>query len=423
MRRNRVFIICILCVFALGLLCHGALAEDKEPIKVGFLTPLTGWAAGTGADMVNGFKMYWDEVGYKVGDRKIEVIVEDGRGLPETNITKFRKLITHDKCVVVVGLVTSPSGLAVSDVADQLKAPLVITSSAPDDLTQRRLRKWAVRISWTGSQPSFPFGKYVAEKLGYKKVACIGIDFQFGYDTVGGFQKTFEEAGGQIIQKQWFPTTTVDFGPYIARIRRDADALFANTGGASALKLPRQFREAGFKMPLIGTGTTSDEFILQTQGDEILGYISPLQYSAALDIPANRKFQEKYQPKYNKVGSYYAAHGYDGAMWVEKAIKMVNGDVSDNERFLAALKKVELPNSTRGPLKLDEYGNPIQNIYIRKVEKIENYTLDFMKKGPLKWNIVIDTYPNVSQFWTYDPKEYMSQPVYSPKYPPCKYCE
>ena len=421
--RKCIFVSFITGVFVLGILFSGALAADKGPIKVGFLTPLTGWAAGTGIDMVNGFKMYWEEIGYKVAGRKIEVIVEDGRGLPEANITKFRKLITHDKCAVVVGLVTSPSGLAVSDVADQLKAPIVITSSAPDDLTQRRLRKWAVRISWTGSQPSFPFGEYVYKKLGYKKVASIGLDFQFGYDTVGGFQKTFEAAGGQIIQKQWFPPPTVDFGPYIARIRRDADALFANLGGTAALKFPRQFRDAGFKMPMIGTGTTSDEFILQAQGDEILGYISPLQYSAALDIPANREFQKKYQPKFNKMGSYYAAHGYDGAMWVEKAIKAVNGDVSDSERFLTALKKVELPNSTRGPLKLDEYGNPIQNIYIRKVEKIENFKLDFMKKGPLKWNVVIDTYPAVSQFWNYDPKKYMSQPVYSPKYPPCKHCK
>ena len=87
--------------------------------------------------------------------------------------------------------------------------------------------------------------------------------------------------------------------------------------------------------------------------------------------------------------------------------------VSNNEAFLAALRKVEIPDAPRGPIKLDAYDNPIQNIYVRKVEK---------KNGEL-WNTVIHTFPAVSQFWKYAPEEFIKQPVYSRDFPPCQYCQ
>ena len=93
-----------------------------------------------------------------------------------------------------------------------------------------------------------------------------------------------------------------------------------------------------------------------------------------------------------------------------EAIKAINGDVENRGKLLEALKKVEPQDVPRGPMKLDSYGNPIQNIYIRKVEKVG---------GELQ-NTVIHTYPNISQFWKYKPEEFLKQPVYSREYPPLK---
>ena len=76
--------------------------------------------------------------------------------------------------------------------------------------------------------------------------------------------------------------------------------------------------------------------------------------------------------------------------------------------MLAALKQVELKDLPRGPMKLDHYGNPVQNIYVRKVEKVG---------GELR-NTVIHTFPNVSQFWKYKPEEYMQKPFYGREYSP-----
>ena len=104
---------------------------------------------------------------------------------------------------------------------------------------------------------------------------------------------------------------------------------------------------------------------------------------------------------------------YTGADWITRAIKAVNGDVEDKEKLMQALRAVEIPNSPRGPLKLDKYGHDIQNMYVRRVDKVNNQYQ----------NTVVETYPSVSQFWKYDPETYLKSPVYNRDNPPCKHCE
>jgi branched-chain amino acid transport system substrate-binding protein len=387
---------------------------QKGPIRIGFLAPMTGGAAQIGKDMTNGLAMWLEENGNQIAGRKVEVIVEDTQGQPNVALTKLRKLVESDKVHVLAGGLFAHVGYALAPKVDEYKVPMLYPVMAADDLTQRKPVKWVVRNGWTSSQPNHPFGEYVAKTLGYKKVVSIAIDYAFGWEQVGGFQKTFEENGGQIVQKLWPPLNTTDFAPYLSQIRRDADAVFALMVAQSALRFPKQYENAGLKakLPLLGGGTTFDEFVLPSLGDEAIGGVSALIYSAAIDSPANKKFVTQYRKKYDKVPSYYSEVCYTTGRWLNEAAKTVGGEVENRERFLEALRKVEIPDAPRGPVKLDSHGNPIQNIYIRKVEK---------KNGEL-WNTVIQTYSNVSQFYKYKPEEFLKQPVYDRNYPPCKHC-
>jgi branched-chain amino acid transport system substrate-binding protein len=405
----------LVALVAIAVLATGtAWAQSKEPIKIGFLAPMTGGAAQIGKDMVNGLTMWLEENGKQIAGRKVEVIVEDTQGQPNIALTKLAKLVENDRVQVLAGGLFAHVGYALAPKVDQLQVPMLYPVMAADDLTQRKPSKWVVRNGWTSSQPSHPFGEYVAKTLGYKRVVAIGIDYAFGWEVIGGFQKTFEENGGQVIQKLWAPLNTADFAPYLSQIRRDADAVFALMVSISALRFPKQYQDAGLKarLPLIGGGTTFDEFVLPSLGDEAIGGVSPLIYSAALDTPVNRRFVKDYRAKYGKVPSYYSETCYTTGRWINEAAKMVGGNVEDREKFLAALRKVEIPDAPRGPIKLDSHGNPIQNIYVRKVEK---------KDGEL-WNTVIQTFPAVSQFGKYKPEEFLKQPVYDRNFPACKHC-
>jgi len=217
------------------------------------------------------------------------------------------------------------------------------------------------------------------------------------------------------VQKLWVPLGAMDLSPYIARLKRDADAVFTMVAGASTIQFFKQYQDAGLtgKIPLIGGGPAVDEALLPQMGDEALGVMTPLIYSAALDTPANRKFVKDYRAKFGKVPSYFSETNYTSGRWIAEAVKAVEGKVEDREAFLAALKKVSIPDALRGPVKLDASGNPIQNVYFRKVER--------NKDGELQ-NTVIVTINAVSQFWKYTPEEFLKQPLYTRDVPPCKAC-
>jgi branched-chain amino acid transport system substrate-binding protein len=199
MRKQSVgVIVSVLVLLACG--GPGVGWAQQGPMKIGVITPMTGAAAAVGKDMVNGLSLYLEQNGQQLADRKVQVIVEDSQGKPDVALTKLRKLVENDKVQVLIGEVFAHIGYAMAPRVDEYQVPMLYPVIAADDLTQRKPAKWVVRTGWTSSQPSHPFGEWVYKTLGYKRVAVIAIDYAFGWEVVGGFQKSFEEAGGQIIQ-------------------------------------------------------------------------------------------------------------------------------------------------------------------------------------------------------------------------------
>jgi branched-chain amino acid transport system substrate-binding protein len=138
-------------------------------------------------------------------------------------------------------------------------------------------------------------------------------------------------------------------------------------------------------------------------GDEATGVVTALHYSGALDTPANRKFAAAYRSRFNRVPSYYSESMYTGGKWLLAAIEALDGKVEDRNVLLEAIRKASPADLPRGPVTIDDYGNPVENIYVRRVDRVN---------GALQ-NTVIATLPAVSQFWKYNPAEYLKQPLYS----------
>jgi branched-chain amino acid transport system substrate-binding protein len=185
-----------------------------------------------------------------------------------------------------------------------------------------------------------------------------------------------------------------------------------------SLQFPKQLAAAGNKKPVLGGGTSYDEFVLPAMGDEVLGHVSALQYSAALDTPRNAEFVKKYRAKYGKVPSYYSETNYTTALMIHEVLKRNNGKWPGGPEFIKQLSAMKF-DTLRGPVSFDDLRNPVQNIYIKKIEKKKMFGYD---KEEL-WNTVIKTYPNVSQFGQFNKAEFLQQPVYSRDFPPCKFCE
>ena len=404
-------------VFAAALMMTSNAGADE--LHIGFIAPMTGIFAQVGKDMVDGFQLYLTEHGNKLGGMDVKVIFEDDQAKPDLGVTKAKKLILSDKVDMFIGGVLASSGYALAPVSTEMKTVYIPSIPAADDLTQRQADKYPylIRTGWTSSQPNHPLGQWACEQ-GYKKIAAVSADYAFGYEQVGGFQKAFEDCGGKIIQKIWPPLGTKDFGPFIPTIKADADAVFSLMVGPMALQFPKQLRASGYKKPIIGGGTSYDEFDLPFMGDEVVGDVSSLQYSAALTTPKNEAFVKAYRAKYGKVPSYFSESNYTTAQLIDETIKKLNSKFAGAEQFVKTMAALTV-DAPRGPVSFDDMRNPIQNIYIKKVEKKKMFGND---KDEL-WNTVIKTYPNVSQFWIYSKDKFLAQPVYSRDYPPCQYCE
>ncbi|HEX3177516.1 MAG TPA: ABC transporter substrate-binding protein [Methylomirabilota bacterium] len=394
------------------LLLVPSTAPAADPIRVGYLGPLTGIFAAAGKDMLEGLKMAFEQASWEAAGRKIELIEEDDEGNPATAQAKYRKLVAQDRIHVLDGVLLINIGYALVPNIERDRLPSLFLTT-PDEITKRKPARYVIRSNFAASQPMHALGEYAARTLRYKRVAAIAMDNGFGHEGVGGFQRVFEDLGGRVVQKTWVPLNAMDFAPYLTQIPRDVDAVVQVFVAGQAVRFAKQYGESALrgKVPLIGTGVFTDESSLRGMGDEVLGHVGALIWAPTLDNAANRAFMTLAESRLRRTPSYFHAVMYSSGRWIIEAAKALGGNVDDREALLAALRKAsDTTPDPRGPIKLDEYNNPTQNVYIVKVEKVN---------GRLQ-NTVVHTYPMVSQFWTYKADEFLRSPPYDRTYPPVK---
>jgi branched-chain amino acid transport system substrate-binding protein len=389
-----------------------AAPAQAGPIRVGFLTIKTGPLASGGLQMEQGLTVFFKERNNMLAGRPIELHTADTGGNPAQARTKTQELVERLNVAVLIGPLAAFEALAIDDYVRSSRTPILSVAGA-EDMTQRRPSPWFVRPSSTSAQPSHPMADYAAKELKYKRVATIGDDFAFGHESVAGFHRVFEDNGGKVVQKLWTPLNAPDYGTYISQLKGDLDAVFTAHAGSNGFKFIRQLREYGNKVQILGGFTPVDESLLQQMGEDALGAMTGCWYSAELDFPVNKRFVEAIRRDYKVDPGVYAAETYLCGEVLDHAVKSINGKVEDKDTFIKALKEAKVPDTLRGPVRFDEFGNVVGNIYIRKVE---------MKNGKYV-NAVIKTYPDVSQFWTYNKDEFLKNPVYSRDFPPAKNLE
>jgi branched-chain amino acid transport system substrate-binding protein len=371
-------------------------------MKIGFLTVKTGPLASGGIQMEQGLTLYLKERNNMLAGRPVQLFTGDSAGAPAMARTKMQEFLERENIACLIGPLATAEALAIDDYIRDKQIP-TLSVAAAEDMTQRKANPWFVRATSSSAQCSYPMGDYAARELKYKRAAMIADDIAYGYELNAGFQRAFEDAGGKVVQKLWPPLVSLDYGTYIAQLKQDVDVLFIGFAGSNGFKFFKQYKEYGGKTPILGGMTAIDESLLQQMGDDAIGIISTCWYSAQLDNPENKKFVEGMNRDYKVDPGFYAAATYTNGAVLEAALKKVDGKIEDKNALEAALRASDKVSTCRGPVSFDKYGNVVGNIYIRKVEK----------KGGKLVNTVIKTYPNVSQFWTYDPDEFLKHPVYN----------
>ncbi len=358
----------------------GGQAFAQETVKVGLILPMTGPFASTGRQIEAAVKLYMAENGTTVAGKTIDVILKDDTNVADTTKRLAQELIVNDGVKVIAGFGLTPLALAAAPIATQAKVPEIVMAAGTSIITERS--PFIVRTSFTVAQKASVIGQW-AGKNGIGKVYTVVTDYAPGHDAEKVFKEFFTKTGGQIVGEARVPIASPDFAPFLQRAA-DAkpDAIFVFVPSGVGAIFTKQFLERGLDksgIKLIATGDLPDDDILSGFGDSALGLISAGHYSAAHPsaknkayVAAFKKANPNMQPNFMSVG------GYDGMHVIYEALKKTNGN-ADGETLLAAMKGLSF-ESPRGPVTIDpETRDIVQNIYLRKVEKVDGtlYNVDF----------------------------------------------
>ncbi len=378
-----------LASIALAGLCGPSRAQDT--VKVGLILPMTGPFTSTGKQIVAAVKLYMQEHGSTVAGKKVEIVLKDDTGNAEMTKRLAQELIVGEKVHFLAGFGLTPLALAVAPLATEAKVPQVIMAAGTSIITERS--PFIVRTSFTVPQSAVIIADW-AIKNGIQNVATLVTDYAPGHDAEKAFKDRFMASGGKLVAELRVPLQNPDFAPFLQRAADSKpDALYVFTPSGPGAILMKQFVERGLDksgIRLIGTGDVPDDDILAGFGDATIGMITAHFYSAVHPSAKNKKYVAAFKkanpgmrPNYMSVG------GYDGMHAIYEALKKTGGK-TDGAALVNAMKGLKW-ESPRGPISIDpDTRDIIQNIYIRKVEKIDGelYNVEFATfeavKDPVK---------------------------------------
>src|ERR1700683_5054734 len=335
---------------------------QAAPFKLGLLTVKTGPLAQGGIQMEQGVLTYLKEKDYTIGGRKVDFVSADTGGNPAGAKTKAQELVERDNVDVILGPLAAFELYAINDYIKEKKMP-TLSLAAADDLTQRKPNPYLLRASATSSQAMHPMGHYAATELKLKRVFCVTEDFAFGYEQMGGSQAAFRKDGGCVVNKLCPPLVTPDYTPYVAQIA-DCDGVCQGFAGSNPLRFMKAYASAGLKYPVVTGETGGDDALLKSYGEEAIGLVGCCPYTIDLATDGNQRFVDGMLKNYDTVPGQYAALLYVNCQVVDAAL---NGDASDKDKMMTALRAVSLTDTPRGALKFDHLGNVVGTFYIRRI--------------------------------------------------------
>lgn len=371
--------------------------EMVEPIKVGVLAPLSGAFAGLGEDNVWGVKRAFEEVDYMVAGRPVELFIEDTQIDPDVAIEKARALVNRDDVDVIIGPLSGGTSLAVKEASKEWPDVTVLPGGAANLITMIDIAPNVYRNSFAGGQPLYALAEWAIEN-GITRVATVGEDYSFPYDQIGGFAYVFCKLGGKIPNAYWTPIGTADYSSIIADLDPDkVDAVLVAYGGTDAVNFVKQMDEFGLldKIKFLGGSSFGDASVLSEVGELMDQTVGGSLYSGDLTHKEFVDFEAAFQEDNGRPSTLFAENFYVAARWVILATEAMDGNIEDQDAWRAKLEGIEFM-APRGPVKFDEYHNVTGDMYLNLVEEVDG-----------QWrNTMLETIPDVGQYWTFDPDEF-----------------
>ncbi len=312
---------------------------QTDKIKIGHLTPLTGFLGALGAYAVLGMRMAEAEINAAGGimGRQIEVMSEDSVN-PATAATKAQRMLEQDGALVLMGEANSASALTIMQAAARNKRLFMQTGARSDSLRGKSCNKYTFHMDIPNTVQVNAVGKALVRDnmVKDKKFFTLTADYIFGHDLLGAAKRFFAANQGNLIGDELIATDVTDFSPYLLKIRQaKPDIVCSNLAGNQVTTLIKQYAEFGLPFPIVGFNlNTADAW---AAGDGNLAGTWPTVWYHTLDLPNSKTFVENFIKKNGKPPENHAWIEYVALKTIAQAMNETKS--TDTDPLIAYLEK------------------------------------------------------------------------------------
>ena len=327
-------------VATLGALGFPAISRGQaETVRIGHLTPLTGFLGPLGEYAVMGVNLAVEEINASGGvmGRKIELIAEDSVN-PQTASTKAARLIERDKVVAIIGEISSASGLAIAQVAQRNRTLFFNTGCNSDELRGKSCNRFMFHTEAANTMYVYAAGQALLRDgmVKGKKWYSLTADYAFGHDLLKAAKRFMLANGSEFAADELVPTDAADFSAYLLKIRNaKPDLVVSNLAGAQITNFMKQYMEYGLPYPVAGFGF--DTAVAWGAGKGNVTGIWPLVWDSQVKTASAQKFTDAFTKKYGKPPENQAWGDYMSTKHVAQAMNELK--TTDSTKLVEHLEK------------------------------------------------------------------------------------
>jgi branched-chain amino acid transport system substrate-binding protein len=371
-------------------------ARAAEPVKIGFITSLSGPAGIIGKHMKDSVELALDHLGRKVGGLDVEIVYGDDQRKPDVGKQLADEMLKKHRVHFVSGIIWSNVMLAVAPTVTGAGTIMVGTNAGPHELAGKMCHELYFTTSWQNDQTPEAMGKYMQDQ-GLTDVYAMAPNYAAGKDMIAGFKRYFK---GKVVGEVYTKLGQQDYQAEITQLRAaNPKVVFVFYPGDMGIQFLKQYAQAGLReqIPLYSVYTV-DEISIPAVGDAAVGNYETRYWSPDLKNEANAKYVADFKKKFGYTPSFYGAQSYDGILLIDSAVRAVKGDLSNKKGMVAAMRKADF-KSTRGRFAYNVNHHPIQNFYLLRSVKpasgeiemqiqktvFENHKDAYYQECPMKW--------------------------------------
>ena len=348
-----------LAAFILSILISAAIGCEKKenPIKVGFVGGLTGRLSDLGTAGRNGVILAVEEINSRGGinGRPVELITKNDKQDPEEALRVDRELI-DEGAVAIIGHMTSAMSMAVLPFMNKEKVLMISPTTSTNKLTG--IDDYFIRVMPPNKSETDHLASHAFKVMGLKKMAAIYDLSNRGYGEgfLNNFRDEFKGLGGKIIHTETFASgKDADFVKSAGSLlKSDPDGVLVVTGGLDAAMISQRIRMTGSKIPIISCGWAMTADLIHDGGPAVEGVIFSQLLNRESRQKAYLEFRKKFEERFGEAPNFAAAHGYEAALALFKALSKN----ADPQELKAAILQQGIFEGVQGDFKVDKYGDP-----------------------------------------------------------------